>query len=116
MPGLLLNFGQFSCSWIRIRISNKDPDPGQPSQCESIRIRIHNTVNNTCTGSAAFFHTGIDVLYPGIEDECLVQLGGSDQMGNMAAGQELISRHQDAQVDKNILDKMFRPGSGAWRY
>ncbi len=27
-PGLFLNFGQFPCSWIRIRIPNTDPDPG----------------------------------------------------------------------------------------
>jgi hypothetical protein len=37
-------------------------------------------------------------------------------MGNMAAGQELISRHQDAQVGNNTLDLMFRPGSGTWLY
>jgi len=30
--------------------------------------------------------------------DCLVQLGGSDQMGNIAAGQELISRAVDQQV------------------
>jgi hypothetical protein len=38
---------QFPCSWIRIRISNTDPepDPRQPNECGSrwIRIRIHNT-------------------------------------------------------------------------
>jgi hypothetical protein len=27
--GLFVNFGQYSCSWIRIRIPNKEPDPGQ---------------------------------------------------------------------------------------
>ncbi len=37
-PGLLVNFGQFPCSWIRIRIPNKDLDPGQTNNadpCES---------------------------------------------------------------------------------
>jgi hypothetical protein len=44
-PGLIVNFGQFPFSWIRIRIPNTDPDPGQPNLCGSmrIRIRIHNT-------------------------------------------------------------------------
>jgi hypothetical protein len=27
-PGLFVNFGQFPCSRIRIRIPNKAPDPG----------------------------------------------------------------------------------------
>ncbi len=27
-PGLFVNFGQFPCSWIRIRIPNTDADPG----------------------------------------------------------------------------------------
>ncbi len=35
-PGLLVTFGQFPCSWIRI--PSRDPDPGQPNQCG-----IHNT-------------------------------------------------------------------------
>ncbi len=32
-PGLLVNFGQFLCAWIRIRICvpSTDPDPGQPN-------------------------------------------------------------------------------------
>ncbi len=38
-PGLLVNFGKFPCSWIRIRIRNPntdlDPDPGKPNQCGS---------------------------------------------------------------------------------
>ncbi len=42
-PDLLINFGQFPCSWIQIRIPNTDPDPGQPKKCGSRRIRIHNT-------------------------------------------------------------------------
>ncbi len=33
--GLFVNFGQFPCSWIRIRILNTDPYPGQPNQCGS---------------------------------------------------------------------------------
>jgi hypothetical protein len=31
--GLLVNFVQFPCSWIRIRIPNTDPDPEEPNQC-----------------------------------------------------------------------------------
>ncbi len=33
--GLFVNFGQFPCSWIRIRIPNSDQDldPGDPNQC-----------------------------------------------------------------------------------
>ncbi len=33
--GLFVDFGQFPRSWIRIRIRipNRDPDPGQPNQC-----------------------------------------------------------------------------------
>jgi hypothetical protein len=44
-PVLLVNFGQFPCSWIRIRIPNTDTDPVQPTKCGSrwIQIRIHNT-------------------------------------------------------------------------
>ncbi len=45
-PGLFVNFGQFPCSWILIRIPNTDPDPGQPYQFGSMRIRIQNTGNN----------------------------------------------------------------------
>jgi hypothetical protein len=37
-PGLFVNFGQFPCSWIRIRISNTDPDQGQPNECGPRRI------------------------------------------------------------------------------
>jgi hypothetical protein len=50
-PGLFVNFGQFPCSWIRIRIPNTDPDPRQPNDCGSrwirIRIWIHNTELNS---------------------------------------------------------------------
>ncbi len=31
-PGLFVNFDQFPCSWIRIRIPNMYPNPGQPNQ------------------------------------------------------------------------------------
>jgi hypothetical protein len=34
-PGLLVNFGQNPCSWIRIRIPNTDPNPGQRNPCGS---------------------------------------------------------------------------------
>jgi hypothetical protein len=33
--GLFVNFGKFSCSWIRIQILNMDPDPGETNQCGS---------------------------------------------------------------------------------
>jgi hypothetical protein len=32
-PGLLVNFGQFLCSLIRIRNPNTDQDTGHPNQC-----------------------------------------------------------------------------------
>jgi hypothetical protein len=31
-PDFFFNFDRFSCSWIRIRIPNTDPDPGQPNE------------------------------------------------------------------------------------
>ncbi len=36
-PGLIVNFGQFPFSWIRIRIRipNTEPDPRQPNECQS---------------------------------------------------------------------------------
>jgi hypothetical protein len=33
-PGLFVNFGEFPCSWIRIRIPIMDPDPGQPKNAD----------------------------------------------------------------------------------
>ncbi len=33
-PSLFVNFGEFPCSWIRIRIPNMDPDPGQPKNAD----------------------------------------------------------------------------------
>jgi hypothetical protein len=43
--GKFVNFGQLHCFWIRIRIRipNVDPDPGEPNQSGSMRIRINNT-------------------------------------------------------------------------
>ncbi len=38
--GLFVNFGQFSCSWIRIPIHNTDPDPGQPNQWGSTTLHF----------------------------------------------------------------------------
>jgi hypothetical protein len=32
---LFVNFGQYTCPWIRVRISKTDPDPGEPHQCGS---------------------------------------------------------------------------------
>jgi hypothetical protein len=43
-----------------------------------------------------------------LEEGCLLQLGGSDQMGNISAGQELISRTQDAQVEKQACHSNMR--------
>ncbi len=37
-PGLFVNFGQFTCSWIRIRIPNTDPDPRQPKKWMRIQV------------------------------------------------------------------------------
>jgi hypothetical protein len=31
----LFIYTYLSCSWIRVRILNKDPDPGEPHQCGS---------------------------------------------------------------------------------
>jgi hypothetical protein len=42
-PGLIVIFGQFPCSRIRIRIPKTDTDPRLPSQCGSMRILIPNT-------------------------------------------------------------------------
>ncbi len=43
-PGLFLNFGQFPCSRIRIRIPNTDPDPGA---AKSMRIRPDLDLQNS---------------------------------------------------------------------
>jgi hypothetical protein len=34
-PGLLINFAQFPCSWIRIRVPDTDTDPRQINECGS---------------------------------------------------------------------------------
>jgi hypothetical protein len=47
-PGLFVNFSQFPCFWIQIRISNADPDPRQLNKCGSRWIRIRNTASNWC--------------------------------------------------------------------
>jgi hypothetical protein len=51
--GLYINFGQFPCSLIRIRISIPNMDPDQPNHCgygsrraESMRIRIQKSPIN----------------------------------------------------------------------
>jgi hypothetical protein len=33
--GLFVNFGEFPCSWIRIRIIKTDPDPRHPNECDT---------------------------------------------------------------------------------
>jgi hypothetical protein len=43
-PGLFVNFCQFLCSWIRIRIPNTDPDPGPPNECGSGSTALLKTV------------------------------------------------------------------------
>jgi hypothetical protein len=35
----------FPCFWIQIRIPNTDLEPGQPNECGSMLIRIHNIGN-----------------------------------------------------------------------
>ncbi len=54
-PGLFVNFCQLTCSWIRIRIPNTypDPNPRQPNECGSRKIRIHNTAYNPCPSQRA---------------------------------------------------------------
>jgi hypothetical protein len=61
-PVLLANFGQCPCSWIRIRISNTDPDQIQPNEYGSMWIRIHNigrscTLTFRCSGKGLPFFT-----------------------------------------------------------
>jgi hypothetical protein len=46
-PGLLVNFGKFWISKLHDLdldppSQNTDPDPGQPNECRSMRVRIHN--------------------------------------------------------------------------
>ncbi len=45
--GLFVNVDQFPSAWIRIRIPNTDPDPRQPKECGSRRIRIRVRIHNT---------------------------------------------------------------------
>jgi hypothetical protein len=40
--GLFVNIGQYS--WVRIRILNTDPDPGQPNQFESGSTTVKSAV------------------------------------------------------------------------
>ncbi len=51
-PGLFVNFGQFSCSWIRIRIPYTDPDPGQPNHCGSGTTILHVRTTSKPNGDA----------------------------------------------------------------
>jgi len=46
--GLFVNFSQFPCSWIPIRISipNTDPDPGEPNQCGSGSEALLQTIHD----------------------------------------------------------------------
>jgi hypothetical protein len=36
-------FEQYPDDWIRICVAAADPDPGEPNQCGSTRIRIRDT-------------------------------------------------------------------------
>ncbi len=42
-PGLSVNFGQFQCSWIRIRTLDTDLDLDIRQSSMRIQIRMHNT-------------------------------------------------------------------------
>jgi hypothetical protein len=54
-------FGPFPCSWMQIRIRNRntDPDPGKPTQYGSMRIRILITV---CMDTIFFSRCGLETL------------------------------------------------------
>ncbi len=49
-PGLFVNFCQFRCSWIRIRIPNTDSvsDPGQTNKCGGSGFRSGSTTLIEC--------------------------------------------------------------------
>ena len=47
-----------------------------------------------------FFTAGslVQIIHVSLDSDSLIQIGGSDQLGNISAGQELISRALDKQV------------------
>ena len=47
-----------------------------------------------------FFTAGslVQIINVSLDSDSLIQIGGSDQLGNISAGQELISRALDKQV------------------
>jgi len=63
-PGLFVNYGQFSWSWIRIRVRipcmDPEPNSGQPNNWGSRRIGIHNTGSNP--GLLRLWHWQPDAL------------------------------------------------------
>jgi len=65
---------------------------------QSVKTRMESDQGLSLTEFAYQTFQAYDWLQLYREKECLVQLGGSDQMGNLAAGQELISRVTDKQV------------------
>lgn len=65
---------------------------------QSVKVRLESEQGISLTEFAYQTFQAYDWLRLYQEQECLLQLGGSDQMGNIAAGQELISRLHDTQV------------------
>ncbi len=66
-PCLFFNFGQFPCSWIRLRVPNTDPDP-QPNQCEFESNKILTylpALKNTRTEFDPFLNPLLYCLYMG---------------------------------------------------
>jgi len=65
---------------------------------QSVKSRLESDQGLSLTEFTYQTFQAYDWLHLFKERDCRIQLGGSDQMGNLAAGQELISRDRDQQV------------------
>jgi len=65
---------------------------------QSVKSRLESDQGLSFTEFAYQTFQAYDWLQLYQEKECMIQVGGSDQMGNLAAGQELISRVHGKQV------------------
>jgi len=65
---------------------------------QSVKSRLESDQGLSFTEFAYQTFQAYDWLQLYQERECLIQVGGSDQMGNLASGQELISRVHGKQV------------------
>ena len=65
---------------------------------QSVKSRLESDQGLSLTEFTYQTFQAYDWLHLFKEKDCRIQLGGSDQMGNLAAGQELISRDRDQQV------------------